>query len=147
MILIGIDPGRHIGLAVYDTREQRLLVCETHGGDSDEPIWTICAFRDGGWPSVTVYVEDPAANKPVFQRPGVNNRGMLRIAQNVGANKEAARSLIERLKALGIDVVPVAPRRAKKMDAATFKRLTGWTGRTSQHARDAAALVLREVGR
>jgi len=141
MILIGIDPGRHIGLAVYETNIGWIDIATYT--DAEAVIGEVQVWRG----PLTVYIEDPAKNKPVFQRPGVSARAMLRVAQNVGANKEAARSLIERLRGLGIDVVPVAPRRAKKMDAKTFQRLTGWTGRTSQHARDAAALVLREVGR
>ncbi|EMO20703.1 hypothetical protein LEP1GSC168_0032 [Leptospira santarosai str. HAI134] len=33
-------------------------------------------------------------------------------------------------------------RRATKIKAAEFRTLTGWTGRTSEHSRDAAMLVV-----
>ena len=35
----------------------------------------------------------------------------------------------------------LAPRRDFAVDAARFAKLTGWQGRTSEHARDAAMLV------
>ena len=34
-----------------------------------------------------------------------------------------------------------------KSKADTFKKLTGWTGRTNEHARDAAMLVFRRFAK
>ena len=44
----------------------------------------------------------------------------------------------------GIPYVAVAPRAGMtKWDAKYFAKVTGWTGRTSEHARDAALLVFQ----
>lgn len=142
--LIGIDPGRNIGLAVYDMQTRALVCVETYT-DEIAAMQTVKVYHDCG--GALVRVEDPARNKPVFARPGVSARGMMKIAQNVGANKQMAEDFIRRLKLFGFDVQAVAPRRAGKVDAIDFVRLTGWRARCSQHARDAAMLVVGDTVR
>ncbi len=43
---------------------------------------------------------------------------------------------------LGLPAATVEPTRSK-WDAETFRRITGWSGRTNEHGRDAARFVFR----
>jgi len=67
-------------------------------------------------------------------------RILLRRAQNIGMNKQIAKTLMEYMESKGIDYAPFRPY-MKKMDAEQFKSYTKWGGRTNQHNRDAARLV------
>lgn len=89
--------------------------------------------------SLRVYIEDPNLNRPTFLRKGQSLRAMQKISQNVGSNKRDANLLIDFCKKHDIDCQPVRPVR-KKLCQEDFERLTNYTKRTSQHARDAAML-------
>jgi len=138
-VLIGIDPGKETGIAIM--RDGDLLVLETCS------FFDVLSFLEG-WglepkTDVQVYIEDPNLNKPVFDR-GQRGRIALNIAQKVGANKRDAELLIEYCNRIGIPVFPVRPQSGPftKMTAEFFKKQTGWTGRTSQHARDAYSMII-----
>jgi hypothetical protein len=64
-----------------------------------------------------------------------------RIAKNVGANHETGRKIREMCEFLGIEHELVRPLGSKDIDHFSFKRLTGFKGRTNQDMRDAAMLV------
>lgn len=141
---IGIDPGSgaNNGFAVVDEREEIMLM-ET--GKRAYVFGLVCAcgmleFSEGD--TLIVHIEDPRLIPTVYAR---NRRGMdargLRIAQNVGQNKAIAAVIIEDLEALGVTVHRHAPSGAK-WTAETVKAL-GWTGRSSQHARDALRVALQ----
>jgi len=141
-ILIGIDPGVQTGFAVM--RDSSIVLLKTI------TFWDvpglISEFNDVHRyfnHSLTVYIEDPNLNKPVFNR-GQQGRIALNIAQKVGANKRDAELLIDFCKKEGIEVVAVRPQSGpfNKMKAEFFKKQSGWTGRTSQHVRDACGLIM-----
>jgi hypothetical protein len=128
---IGIDPGVNTGLAQWDGAE---LVIDTMG------FWSLVRWMDThDLKGCTIVIEDPNLIRPTFQRD-VGRNAMLRIAQNVGSNKRDAQLLIEYAESLGLEVRRVKPTTAK-WDAGMLARITGYTGRTSQHGRDAAKLV------
>lgn len=144
VIFIGADVGRHIGLAVWipDTKQ---LDIRTYNDDPDAALQHILDHC-GMYQRVIVTVEDPSLNRPVFFRPGTSVCAMRKIAQNVGMVKESTRDFMWHLRSRGIHVERVAPRRgargvSAKVSAEDFRRITGYVGRTSQHARDAAMLV------
>ena len=144
---IGLDPGKSTGYAVWDSEKKEFLTIETltfwKAVSEVESLNNYRMIETGGKEWVSVVIEDPAQNKPTFFRPGTTQRQMQKISQNVGANKEHGRLLIERFESLGLQVKRVRPsnKTQTKLTAATFKRITGYSGRTSEHGRDAAMLV------
>lgn len=137
MPILGIDPGVHTGVAV--AIKGKLVKVESMG------FWdAINLIRDMRHMGLAVYIEDPGINKPVFAKPGANNQFMInRVAQNVGSNKRDAQLIIEFCKRQGIKCVPQKPLRGamSKIDSETFKRYTGWQGKTNSHGRDAAMQI------
>ena len=64
-----------------------------------------------------------------------------RIAKNVGANHETGRKIAEMCEYLSIEYDLVRLVGSKDIDHFTFKRITGFIGRTNQDMRDAGMLV------
>ena len=83
-----------------------------------------------------VYFEDARLRKWI---PKTSGREVL---QGAGSIKRDCSIWEEFFDLHKIKAFPIAPKDTKtKMNAQLFARLTGWTGRTSEHARDAALLV------
>ena len=138
MIKIGIDPGVKTGIAeIMDTDlfSPKLSLYTTD-------FWGCYEFiRKNYAPSCTeIHIED-TNDLPVF-RESSNNRIQSRMGRNVGAVCREASLLIEGFQRLGYKVVVHNNKKSAKLDAKQFKVLTGWQGRTNQHERDAAALIL-----
>ena len=74
--------------------------------------------------------------------------GNAQIALHTGIAADACNQLTKRvLKCLndGLELAGVQVERVRqpgKVDAATFARITGWTGRTNEHQRDAGMLAI-----
>lgn len=138
-ILIGIDPGSHTGVAVIES-----------GSESFTYLWTLSfwfaikaieTYAHMKEP-MTVVMEDPNGNRPVFNR-GIDGRRASKIAQNVGMNKRDAQ-LIEAYCLLNdIPILKVRPsaKSMTKLSAEQFEKVTGYKGRTSEHSRDAGMLI------
>lgn len=140
MYCIGIDPGKNTGIAVWDTEAQSFVVLDTvliHVALMY--VWS--RKFDYNW-DIRVYFED--ARKRQYlprERNASEYRGKL-----MGAGSVKRDSVIwqDALTDWGIPFTMVPPRAgATKWDADTFRRVTGYTGRTSNHARDAALLVFQ----
>lgn len=87
-----------------------------------------------------VRIERPG-NRHVYQRPGVSEPAMKKIAVNVGENREKASALYYYCKGLGLNPVFVNPiRGGTKMNARQIEMLTGWKEATSEHSRDAIVI-------
>lgn len=125
MIYIGIDPGTKTGIAVWDSAEKRF-----------HAIFTLTIFQAinyvNDWhPNATIIMEDARLRK------WFGNSGREKL-QGAGSVKRDCAIWEEVFP----NIVKVAPKNNKtKLDAEAFKKLTGWQGRTSNHARDAAMLV------
>ncbi len=132
---LGIDPGRKTGLAVWHAAREELEIFPAM------PFWEAWEKVTGSYPpsETAAVIEDPTQNRPVFRR-GTSGRRREKIAQDVGENKAHAKLWIEGLERLGYAVRRVRPTQ-KKWSKRTFERITGYTGRSSSHARDAARLV------
>lgn len=151
-VLIGIDPGRKTGLAMYSRKAKLLAELKTLD------FWGLYVFlrslaAQGKARNILFVVEDPNDNKPLFGKgitinprlspPELMKRVRMRekMAQNVGSNKREASLILEALERLGLRYYARPPRQGGKMDAQGFKQLTGWQARTNEHVRDAAMLV------
>lgn len=130
---IGIDPGKNTGFAIYSLQEKKLVRVETvtfwraYGQVLLHPIEQISR--------VVIEVPD---NKHVWHKDAVGIRAIQRQAVNVGSVLREAELLAEGLERAGYPVVRTNPRGKVKVE--DFERLTGWTGRSNQHSRDAALL-------
>lgn len=139
--VIGLDPGKNCGFAVYDRRSKKLTELKTLSfWQTIEELDSWVA--DAGLQGFEVFIEDVEAVSPTFRKKGVANQYALnKVSQNVGANKRDCQLLKERMTGLGIKFTPVDPRqKMAKMDAEIFQRYTGWNESSSQHSRDAAII-------
>lgn len=142
--IAGVDPGVKTGFALWNREEKRFEWVET------STFWGVffritesCVLN----PANTHIVIEVAHLAPFTFR---QRRGkaesfatMDRMARNVGQVTREAQLLVEGFRRLGFTVSEQKPLgKAKKADddRKQFERLTGWTERTSQHARDAARL-------
>ena len=132
-MIVGIDPGVNTGFAVWSRAERRLTTVETLGITQAMTLIRTMADAEA---LHSVRFED-ARLRTWF---GARGREAL---QGAGSIKRDCSIWQEFLSGLvGVPFLPVSPQsKGAKLDAAAFKRLTGWQGRTSEHGRDAAMLV------
>lgn len=134
MIFIGIDTGTHTGIAVWDSEEKQFLDIKTmmlH--QALQMVITMCQI----WKreNVIVLFED-ARQRKWFGR---NSDAKM---QGAGSVKRDASIWEEFCTDYGIAFRALPPAKgATKMKPDYFKALTGWKGKTSVHARDAAMIV------
>lgn len=129
---MGVDPGVHTGLAVWNvkTRNFELLrALKLHEAlDVVTRIHALGRLR-------RVVFEDARLRRWF----GAAGREQL---QGAGSVKRDCGVWQEFLEDSGMAYEAVSPQaKGRKLDAAAFKRLTGWTASTNEHARDAAMLV------
>ena len=130
--VIGVDPGVVTGVAIF------------RGGRLDQFITT-----DHADALLLVRVQRPelvvledSREGPLYARDGVSGRAMSRIARSVGEIDQRCREIEDLCKREGIEIICVSPRgKGRKLNAAEFAALTGWTGRTNQHVRDAVMVA------
>ena len=163
---IGIDPGSKTGIAIWNSTDRKF----EENGLSTKDFWKAIFFIQGikrdlnaEIDHITLIIEDPNKNAPVFMINNEKNRilqalemenkreafteidSVLRVfsrrAQNVGQNKQMATFMIEYFRNIGFKVKEVRPTQTKMKDYA-FKAITKYQGRCSQHARDAAMLCI-----
>lgn len=132
--LIGIDPGKNTGFAVYNTQEKAFVSCNTYS--FWEAVDLLSYYKKFGF---CAYVELPR-NKHVWHSGAKSQNAKNRTAVNVGSVIREAELIVEWLKREQVEHKIVAPK--GKVNDAVFRKLTGWTGRTSQHARDAAMMIM-----
>ena len=132
MIYIGVDTGVHTGLAVWDSHDRQFLMVDTL------PIHIaleVVTYYQKQTPDLLVIFEDARQRK--WYTGDVSAK-----AQGAGSVKRDAKIWQDFLEDKGIRFQMVAPQKGlSKWDAETFKHMTGWKARTSNHARDAALLV------
>ncbi len=140
MIYVGIDTGVHTGYAVYDSNEKALLDV---GCDMVHRVMQIVNglsmkdHREGG--KIRVRVEDARKRTWYGFHTAKEDRARL---QGAGSVKRDAQIWEDFLTDLGVDFEMVAPKNnATKLTSESFRKLTGWNGKTNEHGRDAAMLV------
>ena len=129
---IGIDPGQSTGIAIWDMDTQVFVSVETTTAVNAEE--TVRKYGD----NCIVLVEDAR------QRKWFGNSGPEKY-QGAGWAKAASARWEEFLKYHGVAHRMMKPGKTWKgaNAGAMFAKLTGWKGRTSNHARDAAWMVFQ----
>lgn len=131
--MIGIDPGINVGYATWFVEDK--LLCYV----TSESLFKIFEWIAGlnQTHSIKVRIENP--------NTWIGFKGQKRESfrlQGAGAVKQSYKHIIEFLEHHKIDYEPVRLQGSmKKLSAARFKELTGYTDRTNEHGRDAAMLV------
>lgn len=145
-IIIGIDPGQNTGFAVWDaTGEKFISLLTLSFWEAIGLLQEAKSREDIGMSKLEVIIEDVTQNKPIFMKGNRGKsgvKGFAKIASNVGMNKRDAQLLISWCELNNVKVTKVRPTKksATKLDQETFAKITKYTLRTSQHARDAAML-------
>ncbi len=142
MILLGIEPGKHTGIAKWLTETKDLEVYTKSFWDTYEFVTS--DFDPG---NTVIYAENPGKNKPVFENKGkkkLSRKAFGRKAQNVGMNKQDAFRLIQGFQRKGFVVFQIRPA-SRKWTSNEFRDNTGLDIRTNEHQRDAAKLVYGRV--
>lgn len=133
MIYIGIDPGTHTGVAVWDSKERRFLSLETM--PIHRAMDLVRMARDDN-EAIQVIFED-ARLRTWFGKGNVSAK-----AQGAGSVKRDCSIWEDFLIDSEIPFLTTKPGNvATKVTPSWFSKLTGWEGRCSEHARDAAMLV------
>lgn len=137
MIYIGIDTGVHTGIAVWDSERKEFVLVDTMKIHKALNIVSSYAYKDI---PLCVRFEDARQRKWIpFAK---NMTGELGRAQGAGYVKAHCQIWEDFLTDYRIPFEAIAPRRnVTKLSAEQFERITGYKGRTSEHARDAAMLV------
>lgn len=144
MIVIGIDPGTATGFAVWDAKERKLWRVESmliH--QAMTAVLDIRAQKGTrGMPlepgQLLVIFEDART----IRIGGGENFDRKAKLQGVGSIKRDSAIWEDFLEDHGIAYQGKRwTRGTTKWDADYFKRTTGWTGTTNNHARDAAVIV------
>ena len=138
MICIGIDPGTHTGVAVWDTKERRFLSLETlpiHQALDLVCKWQQdCKDRDV---AMDVTFED-ARQRTWFGKGDTNAK-----LQGAGSVKRDCSIWEDFCKDYGIPYWAKPPGKGMtKVTSDYFRTISGYQDRTSNHARDAAMLVI-----
>ena len=138
MIYIGIDPGTHTGIAFWDSIQREFIELSTI------PIHQALAkvrkfYNDNkGQSDICVIFED-ARQRTWFGRDKNTNAKL----QGAGSIKRDCSIWEDFCKDYQIPYRAVPPQKGgTKWNAEYFNYVTGWQGKTSNHARDAALLVL-----
>ena len=136
--IIGIDPGTKTGIAVWDRKRQMFVSVQTK--NIIEAMNNVLDLQYA--PDTTQLVERLLVIEDARTRSGSEAAKM-----GAGSIRRDCSIWQEFAEYYDIDILWRATPRGKfkttKLPAATFKKLTGWAERTSNHARDAAMLVWR----
>ena len=139
--LIGIDTGVNTGYAVAEDNGNGGELFEVRSLTITQAMSRTLEFVvHYGKENVCLFIED-ARQRTWFT-------GGREKAQGVGSVKRDAQIWEDWCTEQGIHFKMIHPAaNATKMKADDFKRMTGWTGRTNEHARDAAMLVFKRFAK
>jgi hypothetical protein len=132
-LIVGIDPGVHTGFAQWDRKAKCFIAVLSM--PAALALWRVQEMKKADLVHMVVF-EDARLRTGYFGPRAAHN------AQGAGSIKRDCQLWAEWLGLLELPYRTVSPKhKGKKMGADAFARLTGWQGRTNEHARDAAALV------
>lgn len=143
-VLVGLDPGQHVGYAEADAATGALVAVE-----SAAPLAAMRRLEalaaEGRLAGLVI---EDARGLPLYARHrGLPREARDRAARSVGRIDALTDLFLDVAEALRVPVVTVEPARSGKLDAEAFRRLFGWTARTNEHGRDAARLVAGRTSR
>lgn len=134
-VFIGIDPGVKTGIAYYYRKEKKLISVSTEKiHKALEAIDFTLKIHNKA--RILVRIEDARLRKFIQKEKGRE------VLQGVGSVKRDCQIWEDFLEDRGIDYELLAPAAGRtKWKPDYFTKVTGYTGKTSNHGRDAAALV------
>lgn len=132
--LVGIDPGTKTGFAVWDRRLKAFSSIETTGIYTAIKRLEELVSKEPG--AVFVRLEDAT------KRTWFGETGKERL-KGAGSVERDCAIWVEVLTALRLPFELVPPKELRAPNESYFKQFTGYAGRTSVHARDAAWLVFK----
>lgn len=133
MFYIGIDPGTHTGMAVWDSKEGKFLSLETL--PIHRAMVEVMNLRIGR--EILVVFEDAR------QRKWFGDGDTDAKKQGAGSVKRDCSIWEDFCKDYGIPFRAIPPvKGATKITPEYFKLISHYQGRTSEHSRDAAMLVI-----
>ena len=135
-LYIGIDPGVNTGIAVWDSDKREFLTIGTKTILNALFLCKEILYRE----VPHIIFEDARQRKWLpRERNNAEYRGKL---MGAGSVKRDCEIWEEFCQGYNIPYTAIPPRKGlTKWTPESFARLTGWKGRTSNHARDAAMLV------
>lgn len=138
---IGIDPGTNTGMAVWDSSQDKFIEVDTKS-ISSALLEVLRYAANFGRENVSVVMEDARKRKWLPREKDVSEyRGKL---MGAGSVKRDCAIWQQFCKEEDICLEELPPRQGMtKWTPDYFKKVTGWKGRTSNHARDAAMLVFQ----
>jgi hypothetical protein len=135
MIVIGIDPGAKTAIAQF--KGGKLIDIHT-----TDVLGTLSFLRIER--PILAVLEDSTLTSHIFTAPGVSHRAALKVARNIGEVDAYCKIIKQVCGEIGIAYRSISPKeKGKKIDAAEFGRITGWTEKSNQHERDAAMVAWR----
>lgn len=131
-VILGIDPGQNTGLACY--RDGRLDWLRTIAPRAIER--TLLELMPG-----RVVFEDSRLQGHTWTR-GKSAAASAKMARNVGQIDAWCSLITELCDELRIPAHGISPAgKGAKLNAEDFGRITGWTGPSNEHTRDAAMVA------
>ncbi len=135
MIVIGIDPGENIGIAIYC--DGKLAMLETY--DPPKFYRRIISCKST---ADLIVMEDSRKIKRIFTAIGRDIPATQNITRAVGSVDARCADIVGLYALHGIKVTSISPKgKGSKLKAAKFNALTGWERGSNQHERDAAMLA------
>lgn len=137
-VILGIDTARGWAICKHDGSYRLILEAGTVAGLPEMLRRIKELHKEYNGKIDIVRIEKPTSRK-VFQRGNAQSRfAMQKIAVNVGENMAKADAIYEFCIALGMTAERRPPIKGMtKLSASRVWQLTGYEGRTSEHARDA----------
>lgn len=137
MIVVGIDPGLHTGMAVWDTSARQFLDIRCSGiVDAMRYLSELQSTRQIG----LVVFEDARKRKWIPRESDI--REWKGRAMGAGSVKRDCTIWEEWCRTYAVPFVNPAPRAGMtKLTDAYFRGITGYDRRSNEHGRDAAMLV------
>lgn len=138
MVYIGIDTGVHTGIAVWNSERKEFDILDTMKiHEAMNFVYNYAEYLD-----IPIHVRFEDARQRKWIPISKNMTAELGRAQGAGYVKAHCQIWEDYLTDYQIPFEAIAPRRnVTKLSAEQFGRITGYKGRTSEHARDAAMLV------
>ena len=139
MLVVGIDPGVHTGLAVWDTSSRQLLDVRCSG--IVEAMRYVRELIDTRGVGLIVF-EDARQRKWIPRERDL--RQFKGRAMGAGSVKRDCSIWEEWCKARQVQYIASRPKNGMtKLTDAYFRGITGYDRRTNEHGRDAAMLVFQ----
>ena len=144
-ILIGIDTGVHTGFAVAFDHGAGGELQRVESLSITQAMQCVLEYEDEhDLKDITLYIEDARLRTWFGAMDARQAKSGAGVREGVGSVKRDAQIWEDWCKEQGINFKLIHPAaNATKKKVEDFTRMTGWTGRTNEHGRDAAMLVFK----